>query len=240
VLGITEDRHASIVPNYPSWRNRPDPGPRTTVHNPDHKVYPYLSRRVAIKRRDQAWSSDITYNQIFCEFIFLDAAMDRYSRYALSRSLSDGLDGRSCLETLEEALRGGKPEIFNTDQGAQYTARSFAGRLETAGVSESMDGRGRALDNVFVERLWRYLKYEEVYRKDYRSVAELVSGLTSWFRWSTSASRPRGSSGTPSPSMRNRTPSRPGAGARPRPSNPTRTTSASSGRSTPRQAVANR
>jgi len=115
--------------------------------------------------------------------MYLTAVIDWYSRYVLPWGLSNGPDGRSCLETLEEALRGGKPEIFNTDQGVQYTARPFTGRLESAGVSVSMDGRGRALDNVFVERLWRSLKYEEVYLKDYRSVAELESGLTGRFRF---------------------------------------------------------
>jgi putative transposase len=159
------------------------PGPRTTVNNPGHKVYPYLLRGVAIERRDQVWSSDITYIPMHRGFMYLTAVIDRYSRHVLSWSLSNSLDGRSCLESLEEALRGGKPEIFNTDQGVQYTARSFTGRLESVGVSVRMDGRGRALDDVFVERLWRSLKYEEVYLKDYRSVAELVSGLTSWFRF---------------------------------------------------------
>ncbi len=159
------------------------PGPRTTVRNPDHKVFPYLLRGVKIERRDQVWSSDITYIPMHQGFMYLTAVIDWYSRYVLSWSLSNSLDGRFCLETLEEALRGGKPEIFNTDQGVQYTSNSFTGRLESAGVSVSMDGRGRALDNVFVERLWRSLKYEEVYLKDYRSVAELVSGLTSWFRF---------------------------------------------------------
>jgi putative transposase len=159
------------------------PGPRTTVPNPDHKVYPYLLRGVKIERRDQVWSSDITYIPMDKGFMYLTAVIDWYSRYVLSWSLSNSLDGRFCLEALEEALRGGRPEIFNTDQGVQYTARSFTGRLESAGVSVSMDGRGRALDNVFVERLWRSLKYEEVYLKDYRSVAELESGLMSWFRF---------------------------------------------------------
>jgi putative transposase len=159
------------------------PGPRTTARDPDHKVYPYLLRGVKIERRDQVWSSDITYIPMHQGFMYLTAVIDWYSRYVLSWSLSNSLDGRFCLEALEEALRGGKPEIFNTDQGVQYTARSFTGRLESAGVLVSMDGRGRALDNVFVERLWRSLKYEEVYLKDYRSVAELVSGLTSWFRF---------------------------------------------------------
>jgi putative transposase len=159
------------------------PGPRTTVDSPDHKVYPYLPRGVAIGRRDQVWSSDVTYIPMHQGFMHLTAVIDWYSRYVPSWSLSNGLDGRSRLETLEEALRGGAPEIFNTDQGVRYTARSFTGRLESAGVSVSMDGRGRALDNVFVERLRRSLEYEEAYLKDYRSVAELVSGLTSWFRF---------------------------------------------------------
>ena len=159
------------------------PGPRTTVRNPDHKVYPYLLRGVTIERRDQAWSSDITYIPMDQGFMYLTAVIDWYSRYVLFWSLSNSLDGRFCLETLDEALRGGTPEIFNIDQGVQYTARSFTGRLESAGVSVSMDGRGRALDNVFVERLWRSLKYEEVYLKEYRSVTELVSGLTNWFRF---------------------------------------------------------
>ena len=159
------------------------PGPRTTERNPDHKVYPYLLRGVKIERRDQVWSSDITYIPMHQGFMYLTAVIDWYSRYVLSWRLSNNLDGRFCLETLEEALKGGKPEIFNTDQGVQSTARSFTGRLESAGVLVSMDGRGRALDNVFVERLWRSLKYEEVYLKDYRSVAELESGLTSWFRF---------------------------------------------------------
>jgi putative transposase len=160
------------------------PGPRTTVRDPDHQVYPYLLRGVKIERRDQVWSSDITYIPMHQGFMYLTAVIDWYSRHVLSWRLSNSLDGRSCMEALEEALRGGKPEIFNADQGVQYTARSFTGRLESAGVSVSMDGRGRALDNVFVERLWRSLKYEEVYLKDYRSVAELVSGLTDWFRFS--------------------------------------------------------
>jgi putative transposase len=159
------------------------PGPRTTVRNPDHKVYPYLLRGVKVERRDQVWSTDITYIPMYQGFMYLTAVIDWYSRYVLSWSLSNSLDGRFCLEALEEALRQGKPGIFNTDQGVQYTARSFTSRLEAAGVLVSMDGRGRALDNVFVERLWRSLKYEEVYLKDYRSVAELVTGLTNWFRF---------------------------------------------------------
>ena len=159
------------------------PGPRTTLRDPDHKVYPYLLRGVSIERRDQVWSTDITYLPMHQGFMYLTAVIDWYSRYVLSWRLSNTLDGRSCLEALESALEGGKPEIFNTDQGSQFTSMSFTGRLESAGVSVSMDGRGRALDNVFVERLWRSLKYEEVYLKEYRSVRELESGVSSWFEF---------------------------------------------------------
>jgi putative transposase len=157
------------------------PGPRTTLSDAQHQVYPYLLRGVAITRRDQVWSSDITYIPMRTGFMYLCAVMDWYSRYVLSWRLSNTLDGSFCLEALDEALRGGRPEIFNTDQGVQFTARSFTGRLEEAGVAVSMDGQGRALDNVFVERLWRALKYEEVYLKDYAVVLELISGLTGYF-----------------------------------------------------------
>ena len=156
------------------------PGPRTTLRDPGHKVYPYLLRGLAIERRDQVWSTDITYVPMPQGFMYLTAVIDRYSRHVLSWRLSNSLDGRFCLEALEAALKGGRPEIFNTDQGVQFTARSFTGRLESAGVAVSMDGRGRALDNVFVERLWRSLKYEEVYLKAYRDVGELEAGLSSW------------------------------------------------------------
>jgi putative transposase len=159
------------------------PGPRTTLRNPDHKVYPYLLRDVAIERRDQVWSSDITYLPMPCGFMYLTVVMDWYSRYVLSWRLSNSLEGRFCQETLEEALSGGKPEIFNTDQGVQYTSRSFTGLVESAGALVSMDGRGRALDNVFVERLWRSLKYEEVYLKAHANVSELACGVSSWLRF---------------------------------------------------------
>jgi putative transposase len=157
------------------------PGPRTTVRNPDHKVYPYLLRGVAIERRDRVWSSDITYVPMPQGFMYLTVVIDWYSRYVPSWRLSNTLEGRFCLEALEAASEGGKPEIFNTDQGVQFTARAFTGRLESAGVAVSMDGRGRALDDVFVERLWRSLKYEEVYLEDYDGGGELESGLSSWF-----------------------------------------------------------
>ncbi len=159
------------------------PGPRTTTRDPDHKIYPYLLRGLAIERVDQVWSTDITYVPMPRGFMYLTAVIDWHSRYVLSWRLSNSLDGRSCLEALEAALEGGTPEIFNTDQGSQFTSRSFTGRLERAGVAVSMDGRGRALDNVFVERLWRSLKYEEVYLKAYESVRELEAGLSSWFEF---------------------------------------------------------
>lgn len=157
------------------------PGPRTTTRNPDHKIYPYLLRGVPIDRRDQVWSTDVTYLPLEGGYMFLAAVIDWHSRFVLSWRLSNTLDGRFCLDALNAALEEGRPEIFNTDQGAQFTARAFTGRLEEAGVAISMDGRGRALDNVFVERLWRSLKYEEVYLKAYRSVRELEVGLARWF-----------------------------------------------------------
>jgi putative transposase len=159
------------------------PKPRTTTRNADHKIYPYLLRDVTIERCDQVWSTDVTYLPLEGGYMFLAAVIDWHSRFVLSWKLSNTLDGRFCLEALEVALGGGRPEIFNTDQGAQFTARAFTGRLEAAGVAISMDGRGRALDNVFVERLWRSLKYEDIYLKSYRSVKDLHAGLEDWFRF---------------------------------------------------------
>lgn len=157
------------------------PGPRTTNRSPDHEIHPYLLRGVAIDRRDQVWSTDVTYLPLEDGYMFLAAVIDWHSRFVLSWRLSNTLDGRFCLEALDAALKGGRPEIFNTDQGCQFTARAFIGRLKEEGVAISMDGRGRALDNVFVERLWRSLKYEEVYLKSYRSVREMEQGLEGWF-----------------------------------------------------------
>jgi len=129
---------------------------------PGHKVYPYLLRDIAITRPDQAWASDITYIPLQHGFLYLTAVMDIYSRNVLSWRLSNTLAGDFCIEALDMALSQSQPEIFNTDQGAQFTSVAFTSRLEKSGVAISMDGRGRALDNVFVERLWRSLKYEEV------------------------------------------------------------------------------
>jgi putative transposase len=157
------------------------PKPRLSAAGRGHKIYPYLLRGVKIERPDQVWSADITYVPLPTGFMYLAAVIDWYSRYVLAWRLSNTLDGAFCLEMLEEALQGGRPEVFNTDQGVQFTAEAFTGRLLAAGVAVSMDGRGRALDNVFVERLWRTVKYEDIYIRGYERVAELLEGLARYF-----------------------------------------------------------
>jgi putative transposase len=146
-----------------------------------HKVYPYLLRGVSIERPDQVWSSDITYVGLPGGFMYLTAVIDWYSRYVLSWELSNTLDGSFCIDALEEALARRRPEVFNTDQGTQFTAEAFTGRLLSAGVKVSMDGKGRCLDNVFVERLWRSVKYEDVYVRGYETVPQLRAGLARYF-----------------------------------------------------------
>jgi putative transposase len=157
------------------------PKPRLSAAGRGHKIYPYLLRGVKVERPDQVWSTDITYVPMEAGFMYLAAVIDWYSRYVISWKLSNTLDGSFCLEMLEEALRGGRPEVFNTDQGVQFTAEAFTGRLLSAGVAVSMDGRGRALDNVFVERLWRSVKYENIYIQGYDSVTGLHRGLKEYF-----------------------------------------------------------
>ena len=159
------------------------PKPRLSRGGPGHRIYPYLLGNVKVVRPDQAWSSDITYVPMRQGWMYLTVVMDWYSRYVLSWRLSNTLDGLFCLEALEEALRGGRPEIFNTDQGVQYTAEAFTGRLEAAGVRVSMDGRRRWMDNVFVERLWRTVKYEHVYLHDHATPRALQAGLTGYFAY---------------------------------------------------------
>lgn len=156
---------------------------RTTRRAAGHKIYPYLLRNLQVTRPDQVWASDITYVPLRHGFLYLVAVMDWYSRYVLSWRLSNTLEGTFCMEALEEALGRARPEIFNTDQGSQFTASSFTGRLEAAGVAISMDGRGRALDNVFIERLWRSVKYEEVYLKDYADGWQAEDSLSNYFRF---------------------------------------------------------
>lgn len=157
------------------------PQRRTTRPATGHKVYPYLLRNVEITRPDQVWSADITYVPLRHGFLYLTAVLDWYSRYVLAWRLSNTLEGSFCLEALDEALARGRPEIFNSDQGSQFTAQAFTGRLESHGVAISMDGRGRALDNVFIERLWRSVKYEEIYPKDYADGWEAEESLAEYF-----------------------------------------------------------
>jgi putative transposase len=157
------------------------PKPRLSRGGTGHRVYPYLLRRVAIERVNQVWSTDITYIPMPHGFMYLTAVIDWYSRYVLSWRLSNTLDVAFCLEALEEALQGGCPEVFNTDQGVQFTSPRFTSRVEAAGAKVSMDGKGRCLDNVFVERLWRTVKYEYVYLWRPEAVSALVAGLTTYF-----------------------------------------------------------
>src|SRR4051794_31014876 len=159
------------------------PRPRTTIASAGAKAYPYLLRDRVLTRIDEVWSSDITYVPLRRGYMYLTAVIDWYSRYVLSWRLSNTLDGGFCLEALDEALSRGRPEVFNTDLGSQFTSREYTGRLEGAGVAVSRDGRGRALDNVFVERLWRSVKYEDIYIKDYERVPELETGLTAYSRF---------------------------------------------------------
>ena len=159
------------------------PKRRTTWPGAGHKIYPYLLRNVDVVRPDQVWSTDITYIPLRHGFLYLVAVLDWFSRYVLAWRLSNTLTSLFCLEALDEALSASKPEIFNSDQGSQFTATAFTGRLEAAGVAISMDGRGRALDNVFVERLWRSVKYEEVYLKDYQDGWEAEASLGRYFRF---------------------------------------------------------
>lgn len=159
------------------------PKPRTSQPGKEHKIYPYLLRGVKITHPNQVWSTDITYVPMNHGFMYLVAVLDWYSRYVLSWEISNTLDGDFCLSTLEEALRGGKPAIFNTDQGAQFTANVFTGRLEKANIQISMDGRGRVFDNIFIERLWRSVKHENIYLNEYETGTELVAGLENYFNF---------------------------------------------------------
>ena len=157
------------------------PKPRLSAGGAGHKVYPYLLRNVTIDRVNQVWSTDITYIPMPKGFLYLTAVIDWHSRYVLSWRLSNTLDVAFCIEALEEALGQGCPEVFNTDQGVQFTSVSFTSRLEAAGAKVSMDGKGRCLDNVFVERLWRSVKHEEVYLWRHETVPALESGLSRYF-----------------------------------------------------------
>jgi putative transposase len=160
------------------------PRPRTSNNStPDKqpRKYPYLLRGLDIKRPNQVWAADITYVPMPVGFIYLVPIMDWFSRFVVAWQLSNTLDGAFCLDALRLALRHGQPEIFNTDQGVQFTAHDFTGELEAANIRISMDGRGRVFDNIFVERLWRTVKYEDIYIKDYATVPALAAGLNIFF-----------------------------------------------------------
>ena len=159
------------------------PKPKLSQPGEGHKIYPYLLRGVGVNRVNQVWSTDITYIRMAQGFVYLVAVMDWFSRYVLSWRLSLSMELEFCVEALRCALRHGRPEIFNSDQGSQFTSEKFTSELAAREIAISMDGRGRCLDNIFIERLWRSLKYEEVYLKDYTSVSEARAGIERYFRF---------------------------------------------------------
>ena len=164
-----------LIPIYPK--------PKTSVLNQEHKVYPYLLRNLEVTAPNQVWSTDITYIRLQQGFVYLVAVLDWFSRYVISWRLSLSLAVEFCLEALDEALNHAQPEIFNSDQGCQFTSLEFTGRLTAKQVQISMDGKGRCLDNVFIERLWRSVKQEEVYIKNYASPLEAMAGLKEYFHF---------------------------------------------------------
>lgn len=157
------------------------PRPRTSIKGKDHKIYPYLLRGLNIVRINQVWAVDITYIPMAYGFMYLVAIIDWFSRYVLSWELSNTLESDFCITALENALDYGIPDIFNSDQGSQFTSHDFTDQLLSAGIQISMDGRGRVMDNIFIERLWRSLKYEDIYIKDYETVKQLHEGLDQYF-----------------------------------------------------------
>lgn len=157
------------------------PKPRTSTPHPEHRIYPYLLRHVPIERVNQVWSTDITYIPMHQGWIYLVAIMDWFSRYVLAWKVSITMEVEFCLEALSDALERATPEIFNSDQGAQFTSNAFTGQLEGRQIRISMDGRGRAYDNIFIERLWRSLKQEEVYPHNYESVQTAIHRIGEYF-----------------------------------------------------------
>lgn len=157
--------------------------PKKNLSKPskDHLIYPYLLRDVTVTASNHVWSSDITYLPIYKNFSYLVAVIDWFSRYILSWELSNSLDVYFCLDALGKAFRQGKPEIFNTDQGSQFTSKAFTETIIGSNIQMSMDSKGRALDNIYIERFWRSLKYEDIYLNDYRSINELRAGLQNYF-----------------------------------------------------------
>ena len=159
------------------------PEPDTSKPHPEHEVYPYLLSETEITRVNQVWSTDITYIRLGHGFVYLCAVIDWHSRYVLSYRLSNTLNADFCVDALREALKYGTPEIFNTDQGTQFTSQEFIEELKKRRISISMDGRGRCLDNIFVERLWRTVKYENVYLHNYETILEAREGLKKYFEF---------------------------------------------------------
>ena len=181
------------------------PGPNTSRPHPGHKVYPYLLRGVPVVRPNQVWSTDITYIRLAGGFAYLVAIIDWYSRRVLGWRISNSMEAVFCVDCLEEALRAhGKPEIFNSDQGSQFTSEAFTGVLKRESIAISMDGRGRAFDNIFVERLWRSVKHEDVYLKGYATIGELMLGLAEYFTF-YNGERPHQSLGQKTPEVVYRT-----------------------------------
>ncbi len=159
------------------------PKPNLSKPNSEHKIYPYLLKNLVIDRPNQVWCADITYIKLMSGWLYLVAVMDWYSRYILSWELSNTLDSSFCLNSLQTALKKGSPQIFNTDQGSQFTGKLFTSELLERGIKISMDGRGRCFDNVFIERFWRSLKYEEVYINEYQSVSDAYFGIQRYIRF---------------------------------------------------------
>jgi putative transposase len=160
------------------------PKPNTSKPRREHKVYPYLLRKLSITEPDQVWCSDITYIRLAHGFVYLTAVMDWASRYVLSWEVSVTMDDDFCVNALKSALRKhNSPEIFNTDQGSQYTGNAFTGALKERGIKISMDGKGRCMDNIFIERLWRSVKYEKIFLEEFETVTELIAGLKEYFEF---------------------------------------------------------
>ena len=181
------------------------PGPNTSRPHPEHKIYPYLLRGVPVIRPNQVWSTDITYIRLAHGFAYLVAIIDWYSRRVLGWRISNSMEAAFCVDCLEEALSThGKPEVFNSDQGSQFTSEAFTSVLKREGITISMDGRGRAFDNIFVERLWRSVKHEDVYLKGYGSMGELTLGLAEYFAF-YNGERPHQSLGQKTPNAVYRT-----------------------------------
>jgi len=176
------------------------PGPHTSQPHPQHQVYPYLLRGLPIRAPDEVWCADITYVPMRRGYLYLVAVMDWFSRYVLAWELSNSLEAAFCVQALDRALGHATPGIFNTDQGAQFTSEEFIGRLERAGARISMDGRGRVMDNLFVERLWRTVKYEDIYLRDYADGIATRVGLDRYFRF-YNTDRPHQSLGKRTPAQ---------------------------------------